>query len=147
MFVFRYKFCVSLSAENTVFKLKWGGNLQNINAITSPSGPPTVFGRNQTRLPMLRIVHVLPNMQDFPNRWSMQTFFTSGICFDILMQVFEDCIHYIPYLGDLGFVELHWRCLLYLLPWSNCKKMQVSTRQLQEWQGCLLHWIFIIKTV
>ena len=38
------------------------------------------------------IFPILPNMQHFPNHWSMQIFLTSGIGPDILMKVFEGYI-------------------------------------------------------
>ena len=55
-----------------------------------PPDLPTVFGTNQTFFPTPPFAQILPNMQYFPNHWSMEIFFTAGIGPDIMMNVFED---------------------------------------------------------
>ena len=54
---------------------------------------PTVFGTNLICLAMPRFARIFSNMQKyFPNHWSIQIFFISGIGPDILMNMLEDCI-------------------------------------------------------
>ena len=74
--IFKQQFLVSLSAGNTISKFKRREKLQNF---TGFRGFPQICN----------IFPILPNMQHFPNHWSMQIFLTSGIGPDILMKVFE----------------------------------------------------------
>ena len=79
MTIFKQQFLVSLSAGNTISKFKRREKLQNF---TGFRGFPQICN----------IFPILPNMQHFPNHWSMQIFLTSGIGLDILMKVFEGYI-------------------------------------------------------
>ena len=49
MFIFMQQFCVSLSAEKTVSKLKWGWKLQNFAGADPQIA--AVYKRNHTCLP------------------------------------------------------------------------------------------------
>ena len=60
--------------------------------VTASRCPPTAFGKTQTYSPTPHFGQILPNMQYFPNHWSIHIFFSSGIGANILMKVFEDFI-------------------------------------------------------
>ena len=92
MFIFVWQFCVSLTAGNTFFKIKWGKKLQSFHGIMTCSRPQTVIGTIRICLPTPRSSRVLSNLQYFPNHWSMEILFASGIGPDILINVVEDCI-------------------------------------------------------
>ena len=76
---------------------------RNFPGVATPPDPSTVFGTNQTCLPTSRFVQILPNMQYFSNHWSMQIFFNF---WDRPWYSDESVwrLHYIPYLGSVGFV-------------------------------------------
>ena len=78
--------------------------MQNFPEVVTNTRRPTIFGTNQTCSPGRLFAQFLSNMKYFPNHWSMQNLFTSGIGLDILIKVFEDDI-YILYLGSLGFIQ------------------------------------------
>ena len=82
--------------------LKEAKNCKMFLVLWLTQDPSIVFGTKQTCPPALFYAQFFPNMQYFPNHWSMQIFFTSGIDSDILMKVFQDYM-YILYLGSLGF--------------------------------------------
>ena len=66
---------------------------------------PLVFGTNLTCLPIPRFARILSNIQKyFLNLLSVMIFFTSGKGPDILINVLEDCIVFLIYLGSLSFV-------------------------------------------
>ena len=63
--------------------LKEGKNCKIFLVSRLAQDPPTVLGTNQTCSPAHLYDQLLPNMQYFPNHWSMQIYFTSGIGPDI----------------------------------------------------------------
>ena len=87
------------------------------------------------------IFPILPNMQHFPNRWSMQIFLTSEIGPDILMKVFEGYIILLITAGLLLFnfclkqkqvfgLELYWNYLHHL---QQKQKTKVKKKILTQW--------------
>ena len=141
MFIFKKQFPVSLRAGKTVSK-----NFKNFKIFLasrlSPD-PPPVFEINQTCLPTSRFAQILPNTQHFTYHWSMQTFYSSGIGPDILMEVLE---YYIIFrLGRLGFylifilkktkvfvLELYWKCFFHLLLWRNLVNSKNTRKNFRE---------------
>ena len=63
--------------------------MQYFLGVTISPRPPVVFGTNQTCLSTPVFARILPNMQYFPNHWSIQILFISGIGPDTLMNVLE----------------------------------------------------------
>ena len=73
---------------------------------------------------------IRPNMQYFPNNWSMQGFFNSGIGPDILMNFLTNCIIFLIWAAWILFnfylkqkqifsKEFNWKWVLHFLPCRN----------------------------